>query len=405
MPTARYHGLDFLRASMMLLGVVLHVVSSYIEAPAAGGWPLRDPNGSGFAGLVVLTIHVFRMPAFFALSGFFGAIVVARRGMGAWLADRVRRIAFPMVVAWIVLFPMTKLAFTYALGRAAEATGTSSASVPLIGTALSRPWANPSPIHLWFLLYLLALSAIAAALWAASRALPADARRRIAELPARWISGWRGIVSIALLALATTLPMCAMDRPGIATPSSFALDRAVLACYAVYFFGGWMIAPHPRAIDALRAGAWWRLSAGVFALVVSVVLAIAWFVGAGSTQPADGPVMRILLFATQSSGAVAAWLLILGGAGVAERVVRASSRPLRVLVDSSYWVYLVHLPICVLVTGLLIPWSAPGLVKMVVAITGSVLLLALGYAATLAVLPRRVRPEPCLQPEVRTLPQ
>jgi glucan biosynthesis protein C len=173
----------------------------------------------------------------------------------------------------------------------------------------------------------------------------------------------------------------------------------------VYFFGGWMIAQHPRAIDALRAGAWWRLSAGVFALVVSVVLAIAWFVGAGSTQPADGPVMRILLFATQSSGAVAAWLLILGGAGVAERAVRASSRPLRVLVDSSYWVYLVHLPICVLVTGLLIPWSAPGLVKMVVAITGSVLLLALGYAATLAVLPRRVRPEPCLQPEVRTLPQ
>ncbi|MEI7878887.1 MAG: acyltransferase family protein, partial [Planctomycetota bacterium] len=120
MPTTRYHGLDFLRASMMLLGVVLHVVTSYILAPADGGWPLRDPNGSGFAGLVVLTIHVFRMPTFFALSGFFGAIVVARRGMGAWLADRVRRIAFPMVVAWIVLFPMTKLAFTYALGRAAE---------------------------------------------------------------------------------------------------------------------------------------------------------------------------------------------------------------------------------------------------------------------------------------------
>jgi fucose 4-O-acetylase-like acetyltransferase len=145
MPTARYHGLDFLRAAMMLLGVVLHVSTSYIEAPADGGWPLRDPNGTGLAGLAAIAIHVFRMPAFFALSGFFGALAVERRGMRAWIGDRLRRIAFPMVAAWIVLFPMTKLAFTYALGRAAEATGTPGAAAALIGPALSRPWASRLP--------------------------------------------------------------------------------------------------------------------------------------------------------------------------------------------------------------------------------------------------------------------
>lgn len=389
MPTARYHGLDFLRAAMMSLGVVLHVVCSYIEAPADRGWPLRDPNGTGLAGLVALAIHVFRMPAFFALSGFFGAIAVERRGMRAWIGDRLRRIAFPMVAAWIVLFPMTKLAFTYALGRAAEATGTPGAAAALIGPALARPWADPSPIHLWFLVYLLALSAIAAAALGASRAVPAALRDRLAAVPSRWMSGWRGFASIALLSLAAALPMCAMDRPGIATPGSFVPDPAVLACYGVYFLGGWMLAQRPRAIDALRAGAWWRLSAGMLVLCVTVVLSIAWFVGVGGGRPAAGPVMRVLLIAAQASGAAAAWLLILGGSGVAERLIRTSSRPLRMLVDSSYWVYLVHIPICVFVTGLLIPWSAPGLVKMLVVTTGSALVLAMGYAATVAVLPRR----------------
>ena len=194
---------------------------------------------------------------------------------------------------------------------------------------------------------------------------------------------------IALLSLAAALPMCAMDRPGVATPGSFVPDPAVLACYGVYFLGGWMLAQQPRAIDALRAGAWWRLSAGMLVLCVTVVLSIAWFVGVGGGRPAAGPVMRALLIAAQSSGAVAAWLLILGGTGVAERFIRTSSRPLRMLVDSSYWVYLVHIPICVFVTGLLIPWSAPGLVKMLVVTTGSALVLAMGYAATVAVLPRR----------------
>ena len=102
---ARFHGLDFLRGAMMLLGVVLHVATSFVASPADGGWPLRDAQTTGLAGLVVLAIHAFRMPAFFVLSGFFGALVVSRRGMGAWVGDRARRILFPMAIAWIALFP------------------------------------------------------------------------------------------------------------------------------------------------------------------------------------------------------------------------------------------------------------------------------------------------------------
>ena len=87
----RFHGLDLLRGSMLLLGVVLHCALTYMDGPADGGWPLRDPDRSGWAGLIVLSIHVFRMPAFFVLAGFFGALVVGRRGLWPWVRDRFAR--------------------------------------------------------------------------------------------------------------------------------------------------------------------------------------------------------------------------------------------------------------------------------------------------------------------------
>jgi len=40
----RYHGLDFIRASLLLLGVVIHVAASFVEGPAGADWLYRDPN-------------------------------------------------------------------------------------------------------------------------------------------------------------------------------------------------------------------------------------------------------------------------------------------------------------------------------------------------------------------------
>jgi peptidoglycan/LPS O-acetylase OafA/YrhL len=391
-PPARHHGLDFLRATMMLLGVVLHIAASYVAAPADGGWPLRDPNGTALAGPIALGIHVFRMPAFFFLSGFFGALVVARRGLRAWLADRLLRIAFPMVMAWIVLFPITKLAFTYAIGRALEATGNARASTELIGTALTQPWANPSPMHLWFLLYLLALCLLAGVLSKASRIAPLGLRAFIVRAPATCLGGWREPFLLAALALAALLPMLAMPGPGIATPSSFAIQPSVLLCYGVYFFGGWILALNPHPTAALLRGARRRLALGSALLLVSIALAIAWFVLAASPDSASRPAIRLVFVLGQASQALSAWLLILGASGLAERAIRTPNRLIRTMVDSSYWVYLVHLPICVFVIGQLIPWSAPGALKLLVAIAISLVLLALGFGATTLVLPRRANP-------------
>jgi hypothetical protein len=57
---------------MMLLGLVLHSTVSFVTTPRAG-WPYHDASTSVLFDIVVLFIHVFRMPLFFLMAGFFTA--------------------------------------------------------------------------------------------------------------------------------------------------------------------------------------------------------------------------------------------------------------------------------------------------------------------------------------------
>jgi len=119
------------------------------------------------------------------------------------------------------------------------------------------------------------------------------------------------------------------------------------------------------------------------------VLSIAWYVAVGQGRSPTAGGMRVLFVVVQVATALSAWLVALGGAGIVERIFRTSSRGIRFVVDSSYWVYLVHLPIAIFVVGVLAPWNAAGSVKMCVGIAITAVLSLASFAAARAVLPRR----------------
>ena len=70
----RYHGLDFLRAAMMLMGIILHVGVCYMPFPYGDDAaailadfknPYRDIESYSMSSQrLVLFINFFRMPAF-----------------------------------------------------------------------------------------------------------------------------------------------------------------------------------------------------------------------------------------------------------------------------------------------------------------------------------------------------
>ncbi|MFM9180407.1 MAG: acyltransferase family protein [Phycisphaerales bacterium] len=104
----------------MLLGVVLHAALCYLEGAGDAAWAYRDPQGSPLAAWLLISIHVFRMPAFFVLAGFFAALLWSRRGPAGFVADRVRRIVLPMAVGWVILFPLVRLSFAFAVATIAS---------------------------------------------------------------------------------------------------------------------------------------------------------------------------------------------------------------------------------------------------------------------------------------------
>ena len=108
--TSRYHGLDFVRALMMSLGVVLHTALVFMPE----GWIYMDPDSVAWSPLIVWTIHIFRMSAFFVMAGFFGAMLHARRGTATFLGHRFDRIVVPLVIGWFVLSPLMSLSLSFA---------------------------------------------------------------------------------------------------------------------------------------------------------------------------------------------------------------------------------------------------------------------------------------------------
>ena len=89
----------------MLLGIALHGAMSFI--PDAGIiWGVQDPTSSGRYGILLASIHGWRMPLFFLISGFFTAMLWRKRGLRALFVHRFKRIFVPMLLALFTIVPL-----------------------------------------------------------------------------------------------------------------------------------------------------------------------------------------------------------------------------------------------------------------------------------------------------------
>jgi peptidoglycan/LPS O-acetylase OafA/YrhL len=125
---ARRSDLDALRAGAMLLGIVLHASLSFFPTY----WMVTDTRQNDIFGIVFSAIHGFRMPLFFVMSGYFSAMLLHRRGRGALIKHRFRRVFLPLMVGLFTIVPLTMgistLAMTSAPRKAGGAAPAASAS-------------------------------------------------------------------------------------------------------------------------------------------------------------------------------------------------------------------------------------------------------------------------------------
>ncbi|QIG80262.1 acyltransferase family protein [Stakelama tenebrarum] len=141
---ARLHHFDAAHAIMLLMGIPYHAALLY---RLSGDWILVSPDRSVTATLIVALIHSFRMPAFFILSGYFGAMLLHRRGASAWLRQRLLRIGVPIVGSLLLFGFAEHFLLSMAQGDMNPAE--------VLADMASRP---DFLFHRWFLIVLLLLS-------------------------------------------------------------------------------------------------------------------------------------------------------------------------------------------------------------------------------------------------------
>ncbi len=111
---ARRSDLDALRAVAMLLGIVLHGSMSFFQM----AWVVADRRQNPAFSIVFSAIHGFRMPVFFVMSGFFSAMLLHRRGRGALVKHRFRRVFLPLLLGMVTIVPATNVISTMAVSSA-----------------------------------------------------------------------------------------------------------------------------------------------------------------------------------------------------------------------------------------------------------------------------------------------
>ncbi len=353
----RLHALDALRAVALLLGLVLHSLVPYVLPP--GLWAVGTNTPVRVLGWLVYYIHSFRLEVFFLLAGFFGALIVDKRGLRAWLKDRAMRIVLVFLVA---LVPM-KIALAAVWISGGRATGwlvlpEPVASLPLwqlaVGALFKERWPTISTTHLWFLYYL----AIISMLWSGAFALvsrfgvlasiAANARRAMQHAVAsRFAPVW--------LALITTPVLNRMVGMDIDTPDwTLAWHRPVLALYGFYFAIGWALHGAREILHTLAAR-WTSLLIGGIAVSFPAAILLGLRHQGGPWALANAEASSWL---TSFGTSLVMALSVLGWIGAFVRFLDRPSPNLRYLSDASYWIYIVHLPV---MTALQVWWAGSGL--------------------------------------------
>jgi glucan biosynthesis protein C len=305
----RIYFLDSMRSVLMMLGVVVH--SAYVFTTSQS-WLIFDQDTTPFADHLIAAIQLFRLPAFFVVSGFFCVLTLARYKVRKFSQVRLKRIAVPLL-ATAITFNSMQAYFLHKTGfRPFDTTD----------YFLNGGWVS----HLWFLVNLIVYFAIAALLaWLLERPtakLGSQLGNLFDSAPITLVVAALPLSAIAVLATNSLGFPLYSDVYGV-------LHTHSLLIHAPFFIFGAILATRPKLLYRFAT----------IPLVVSVSLVAVSLIVGEFVDPQSGLVFDIV---TAYFRYLSIWFSIAICFYVFHACFNSDTRTWRFLSDASYTVYLFH---------------------------------------------------------------
>lgn len=365
----RWHDLDAVRAFALLLGVVLHGVMSFMEPRI---WIVADTVTDSGANVAFYVIHMFRMITFFVLAGFFARMMLEKRGIGGFIANRLKRVGIPLVAFWpIVMAAIIAIMIIANMPAPGSAAAAAPPAPPPAFSVQTFPLS-----HLWFLYALLLLYTGALLIKIVTDVL------HVGNVLGQVLDRVIGMLTksdliTAVLALPVAVVFYSNDAWmmwfGIQTPDTGLIPNLMaVAGFATAFKFGWWLNRRADLLDHLAsrvwlygpaaiAGTWWCLS------TVGKMPVLA------PTAGHDHPLYCMIYPLT-------AWAWTFALIGGARLLLRKENPMVRYLADASYWVYIVHVPLLLVFQYLVKDMAAEVEYKAAIVLVGTMTIALISYA-------------------------
>ncbi len=320
-PAPRYfHGLDELRAALMLIGVFWHAAA--VLSPFAAFVYASPYHQSMALYASIYPEHLFRMEAFFMVSGFLAQMTLTRKDKQVFWRARLKRVLVPLLLGCLgVNFVLQVFGSIF----------------------MDYQWAHYDlwrwVMHGWFLICLMVFATI-------DMLLPRGVFARMGLLPCLLVVtiGWLGYA--ALIYWNGESWNLGGD---ISTLYNFFVLHGVQ--YYPFYFAGSLLYFHQDILDKISHRALWGL-----ALLALATTALTYVNGLHFYEPfppdTEGMILQ-RLNQMVSSGSIAFLLF-----WYFYHVQREANRVVRYLINSAIVIYLVHHPLVIMLGWML---DDPGL--------------------------------------------
>ncbi len=353
-PTEHVVYIDWLKF-LVVYGIVVY--HSSLPFTYGGGWLIASRDKSlvltAFAGFT----FPWGIPLLFLLSGAGAYFGLRTKTASAFIRKRILRLGLPLVAGIILLSPLQSyLTSGIAPKNVSGMLGYYPQFLGSMRFDWTPQWLGRYGYHLWFLGYLLAITAVTLPLL--------EWLRR--EHGRRWVSRLakmsRSRAGILLFALPLVLSQLVLRNRFPAYQ-----DWADVATYTMAFLAGYLLVSDTRFAIAIRRRARFAVVTGI---VSSLVVGSMLVLSAGNPRmisPADIPFYGA--YSLFWSLNIWSWCMAVLAMGVIW--LNRSNAVVRYGAESALPVYIVHHPVVVILGSFIITWDLPLLLRFLLLVTSA----------------------------------